>query len=91
MNTLSDFVVEMRHVPVEKPSTELGTKLCICLEATDGIMLQCGGEYGFAEESSQHPTDLSLLTKEERQGLPTGNLKCERHLSVFDNRSEKVT
>jgi len=46
------------------------------------------GQYGFAPESSKRATDLSLLTEEERRALPTGNLKCERHLSVFDNRSE---
>ena len=26
-NTLKDFVVDMRHVPVKKPTTELGMKL----------------------------------------------------------------
>ena len=92
MDTLSTFVVEMRHVPVEKPTTELGSKLLnlMCLEAAEGVMLQCGAEYGFAQESSKRATDLSLLTEEELEGLATGNLKCERHLSVFDNRSEKV-
>ena len=61
-NTLKDFVVDMRHVPVK---------------------------YGFAAESSTRTTDLSVLTKEQLRGLPTGNLKCERNLSTFNTRAEK--
>ena len=92
VDTLSQFEVEMRHVPVHEPTTDLGFKLLnlMCISAADGVMLQCGGEYGFAGESSNRASDLSLLTKEERKGLPNNNLKCERHLSVFDNRSGKV-
>ena len=62
----------------------------MCFDAADGIMLQCGREYGFSAEASTRVTDLSSLTKEQLQGLPTGNLKCERHLSVFDKRAGKV-
>ena len=41
----------MRQVPVHKPSTELGIKLLhlMSLKAAKGVILQCGGEYGFAE------------------------------------------
>ena len=39
---------------------------------------------------SNRATDLSSLTKEQLQGLTTGNLKCKRHLSVFDKRAGKV-
>ena len=51
MDTLSKFVVTMRQVPVHKPLTELGIKLwhLICLKTGKGVMLQCGGECGFAE------------------------------------------
>ena len=62
----------------------------MCSDAADGIILQCGKEYGFAEEASTTATDISSLTGEQLCGLPTGNLKCERHLSVFDNRAGKV-
>ena len=53
-------------------------------------MLQCGREYGFSIQESNRATNLSTLTKEQLKGLPTGNLKCERHLSVFDKRAGKV-
>ena len=61
-NTLKDFVVDTRHVPVK---------------------------YRFAAESSTRATDLSVLTKEQLCGLPTGNLKCERNLLIFNTRAEK--
>ena len=50
MDTLSKFVVTMRQAPVHKASTELGIKLLhlMSLKAA-GVMLQCGGDYGFAE------------------------------------------
>ena len=46
-------------------------------------------KYGFAAESSTRATDLSVLTKEQLCGLPIGNLKCERNLSIFNTRAEK--
>ena len=51
MDTLSKFVVTMRQVPVHKPLTELGIKFLhlMSLKAAKGLMLQCGGQYGFAE------------------------------------------
>ena len=78
IKTLHKFVIEMRHVPVHKPETELGAKLIrlMCIGAADGVMLQCGAEYGFAPQSSTRATDLSLLTKEQLEGLPTENLNC---------------
>ena len=92
VDTLTQFEVEMRHIPVHEPTTDLGFKLLnlMCISAADGVMLQCGGEYGFAGESSNCASDLSLLNKEEHKGLLNNNLKSERHLSVFDNRSGKV-
>ena len=51
MDTLSKLAVTMRQVPVHKPSTKLGIKLLhlMSLKAAKGVMLQCGGQYGFAE------------------------------------------
>ena len=51
LDTLSKFVVSMRQIPVYQPSNELGIKLLhlMCLKAAEGVMLQCGAEYGFAE------------------------------------------
>ena len=68
-DTLSKFVVEMRCVPVHVPETDLGLKLLhlMCLDAAEGVMLQCGGEYGFATESSQRATYLSLLRRRKKR------------------------
>ena len=36
------------------------------------------------------PTDISLLTADEHEGLPMNNLQAERNLSIFDKRASKV-
>ena len=46
-------------------------------------------KYVFAAESSTRATDLSVLTKEQLRGLPTGNLKSERNLSISNTRAKK--
>ena len=77
-STLREFVIEIRRVPVKEPTSELGKKLIelMCIDAADGIMLQCGREYGFSIKESNRATNLSTLTKEQLKGLPTGNLKA---------------
>ena len=93
MDTLKNFVFEMRPVPVKKPTNKLGMKLLelMCQETTDGIMLQCGKEYGFGEESSTRTTDLFSLSEKKLKGLLIDHLKCERHLSVFDKCASNVS
>ena len=43
-STLEEFVVEMRCVPIKELNNEFGRKLLelMCIDAADGIMLQCG-------------------------------------------------
>ena len=40
------------------------------------------------QESSNRATDILKLTNKQCQDLPTGNLKGERHLSLFNKHSE---
>ena len=63
----------------------------MCVEAASGILVQYGREYVFREASDQtaRATDISLLTAEECDGLPTNN-QTERNLSIFDKRASKV-
>ena len=48
-DTLNDFIIEIRRVPVKEPSRELARKITnmMCLEAAKGVKLQCGREYVF--------------------------------------------
>ena len=57
----------------------------MCVEAASGILVQYGREYGFREASDQtaRATDISLLTAEERDGLPTNNLHANRAKSFY--------
>ena len=68
----------VRHVKIQAPTGEVGNEVIglMCIEAAKGILMQCGREYGFCEASdlSKRATDNSLLTADEREGLPTNNL-----------------
>ena len=58
----------------------------MCTAAAETILRQCGKEYGFSKD--QYPlgaTDLSTLTSQELDGLPTNNCISERDLSRFDS------
>ena len=76
-DTLEEFIVVYKHVPVEEPVIELGKEIInmMCLDAAAGIKLQCGREYGFADPSDKvRATELHKLSEEELQGLATNNL-----------------
>ena len=93
-DTLKDFVVPMKRIIISMPTGELVKHIVdlMCIEAADGILLQCGREYGFGPNSGSEKlraTDISALTPEQRKGLGTNNLKTERNLSVWDPRAEK--
>ena len=63
-DTLKDFVVDMRRVPVDEPTSDLGWELLelMCSDAADGIMLQCGKKIVFfAEEASTRATDWGTI------------------------------
>ena len=48
IDTWEDCVVSIRRVKVEAPKSEVGSEIIdlMCLEASSGILLQCGREYG---------------------------------------------
>ena len=88
MNTLQDFIVNYRHVPVNEPNTDLEKEILIlmCSDAGDGIQMQCGREYGFAAEGEKpRATELYMMSQQELDYLPTNNLDCERDLAKFSH------
>ena len=61
----------------------------ICVDAVYSVKLQCGREYGFADDSQPpRATQLDKLTEDELFGLPTNNLITERDFSKFSRFSE---
>ena len=56
------------------------------MSAAEAVLRQCGREYGFSDEPMR-ATDISTLTPEEREGLPTNNCISERDLSPFDKEA----
>ena len=60
----------------------------MCISAAESIKRQCGREYGFADDDQKlRATDISILTTEELEGLPTNNCINERDLSKFDKEA----
>ena len=57
-----------------------------CVSAAEAVLCQCGREYGFSDEPLR-ATDISTLTPEEREGLPTNNCISEGDLSRFDKEA----
>ena len=74
MNTLREFSVVCKHLPIEEPDSELGKEIIklMCIDAAEGIKLQCGREYGFSK-SDARATQLDKLAPNELSGLPTNN------------------
>ena len=61
----------------------------MCVDAANAVKLQCGSEYGFADDSElPRATQLDKLTEEELFGLPTNNLNTEKDFSKFSRLSE---
>ena len=62
----------------------------MCEHSAKALKLQCGREYGFADEGQEaRAIDLTLLTTEELKDLQTNNLICERWLAHFGKRKTK--
>ena len=58
----------------------------MCVDAADGIQIQCGREYGFANEGEEsRATELYKMSLAELKDLPTNNLDCERDLAEFSH------
>ena len=80
-DTLTKFVVKICRMPVPGLTTvaskAIGEKMCI--SAAESIKRQCGREYDFANDNETlRATDISQLTTEELEGLPTNNCINER-------------
>ena len=58
----------------------------MCLSAATTIELQCGREYGFSDGEKLRATDLSSLTSQELNDLPT-NIISEHDLSRLDRKA----
>ena len=89
-DTLSEFVVQIHGMPIPTLTTELAKEVCgmMCLSAAEAIKLQCGREYGFADEGETlRATDLTQLQSHELEGLPTENIVTERDFSKFDREA----
>ena len=90
-DTLKDYVIHYPHVKVDMPNTDLTNQILklMCIDAGEVFARQAGREYGFGDhlDKPARATQINLLTKEERAGLPTNNLDSERHLSVFGKRA----
>ena len=92
LKTLIQYRVEYPHVKVNEPEGDVPKTILkkMCTDAANVLERQAGREYGFGEQSANpepRATQIHLLTKEERHGLPSHNLDAERHLSVFGKRA----
>ena len=72
-------------------SWDINSKMIVdmmCTSAAAAIKLQCGREYGFTDGEKSRATNLSLLSVQVLEGLPTNNLITERDLSRFDREAK---
>lgn len=90
IDTLQKFVVSIHGIPTPTLSSGLSKKIVdmMCTSAAAAIKLQCGREYGFTDGEKLRATNLSLLSVQELEGLPTNNLVTERDLSRFDREAK---
>ena len=89
MDTLTNYLVIYKHVPVEKPNAIQEEKLLLLMtkDAAETIEQQCGREYGFGKDYGvkQRATDISLVSHKERRTMPTDNVIAERDFAKFDH------
>lgn len=89
-DTLNKFILNMRGIPVPTLTSDAAKEIVgkMCISAAESIKRQCGREYGFADDDQKlRATDISILTTEELEGLPTNNCINERDLSKFDKEA----
>ena len=91
MNTLNEFSVAHKHLPIEEPDNKLGKEIikCMWIDAAEGIKLQCGREYEFSK-SDARATQLEKLAPYELSRLPTNNLDTEKDLSKFNVSRQQI-
>ena len=85
VDTLQNFVLSMRSVPVTEP-IDTGKRILgeMCTETATALKLQCGRKYGFSDDKVPWATVLSTLSSLELEGLSTNNLIAERYFSKFN-------
>ena len=89
MNTLDKYSVVYKHLEIKEPDNDLVKEIIrlMCIDAANGIKLQCGREYGFSD-SNARATQLYKLTPVEFSGLATNNLEPESDFSKFSRLAE---
>ena len=60
-DTLKKYIVTRHGVNVTSPTAELGQHILslMCENAADGMLMQCGREYGFCQDNSLRATDIT--------------------------------
>ena len=88
---LSKYKMTMQHTNIEETDSKLSSKILedFCLAAGEAIKIQCGREYGFANENEKtRATVLLEIRINKLGGLPTNNHIAERDLLKFDRLSK---
>ena len=87
MDTLKDFLVSYKHLPIDEPESEIVQELLkrMCTDAAEGIKVQCGWEYRLFDREPPKAAQLDKLTANELIGLPTNNLDTEGDFSNLVN------
>ena len=91
MDTLSNYLVMYKHVPVKPPTSKTDHLLLMAMYegASKSMLLQCGREHGFGQEidAPVHAMQLHLLSRKDLARLPTNNIPSECVFSVFDRKA----
>lgn len=91
LSTLVKFVTpfKFKFPPVNESQSSIIKLMTKAI--SEGLELQEGREYGFADNSTlaKRATVLSSIPPTIMEYLPTHNLHCERELSIFDRKISK--
>ena len=85
MDTLKDFLVSYKHLPIDERESDIVQKSLkrICTDATEGIKSQCPRKYGFTDREPPQETQRDKLTANELTGFPTNNIDAESNFPKF--------
>ena len=78
-----------KHLLIKESDKKLRKEIikCMCIDAAEGIKLQCGRENGFSK-SDARSTQIDKIAPNELSGLLTNNLDTERDLSKISRLYE---
>ena len=82
MHTPDKYHVFYKYLPAVEPDCELVKEILylMCMDAAYVVKLQCGREYGFADDNQlPRATQLDKLTEDKLFRLPTNSLSTERN------------